>query len=95
MCLERQCCQNSWKFPDYANCCFSCARCTQPHLYKWADAEGHTHEIWQHEGGEQGDPLMPLLFSLAIHNELAEVKGQMQDGAGQNQSLEQRGYVRP
>ena len=32
MCLERQCCQNSWKFPDCANCCLSCARRTQPHL---------------------------------------------------------------
>ena len=51
-----------------------------PSCYKWADAEGHTHEIWQHEGSEQGDPLMPLLFSLAIHNALAEVRGQMQDG---------------
>ena len=51
-----------------------------PSCYKWADAEGHTHEIWQHEGGEQGDPPMPFLISLAIHNALAEVQGQMQDG---------------
>ena len=26
------------------------------------------HRIIQAEGGEQGDPLMPLLFSLAIHD---------------------------
>ena len=30
-------------------------------------------------GSEQGDPLMPLLFSLAIHNALEEVRGQMQE----------------
>ena len=39
-----------------------------------------SHRIGQHEGGEQGDPLMPLLFSLAIHNALAEVKEQLLDG---------------
>ena len=27
----------------------------------------------QGEGGEQGDPLMPLLFALAVHNALDEV----------------------
>ena len=36
--------------------------------------------IRQHEGGEQGDPLLPLLFSLAIHNSLAEVKAQLAEG---------------
>ena len=38
------------------------------------------HLIQQHERGEQSDPLMPLLFSLAIHNALAEVKAQMVEG---------------
>ena len=28
------------------------------------------HHILQGEGGEQGDPLMPLLFSLGIHDAL-------------------------
>ena len=51
-----------------------------PSCYTWEDAEGRAHQIWQHEGGEQGDPLMPLLFSLAIHNALEEVRGQMQEG---------------
>ena len=37
---------------------------TEPARYKWQDDEGHRHDIEQHEGGEQGDPLMPLLFSL-------------------------------
>ena len=32
------------------------------------------YDIHQHEGGEQGDPLMPLLFSLAIHDALQRVK---------------------
>ena len=30
--------------------------------------------VAQHEGGEQGDPLVPLLFSLAVHNSLCEMK---------------------
>ena len=38
------------------------------------------HLIQQQERGEQSDPLMPLLFSLAIHNALAEVKAQMVEG---------------
>ena len=38
------------------------------------------HRIRQHEGGKQGDPLMPLLFSLAIHNALAEVKAHLNEG---------------
>ena len=46
----------------------------RPSCYKWRDSEGVCHEIHQHEGGEQGDPLMPLLFSLAVHNALRVVK---------------------
>ena len=42
--------------------------------YSWEDDVGEKHLIWQGEGGEQGDPLMPLLFSLAMHNALADVK---------------------
>ena len=45
-----------------------------PSCYKWIDADGVQHDIHQHEGGEQGDPLMPLLSSSAIHNALAEVR---------------------
>ena len=30
----------------------------------WEDDEGTTHKIVQGEGGEQGDAMMPLLFSL-------------------------------
>ena len=32
------------------------------------------HNIEQHEDGEQGDPLMPMLFSLGVHNALEEVQ---------------------
>ena len=53
---------------------------TEPTRYKWQDDEGHRHNIEQHEGGEQGDPLMPLLFSLAIHNALAAVKEELEAG---------------
>ena len=46
---------------------------SQPPRYHWEDEDGCRKEICQHEGGEQGDPLMPLLFCLAIHNALVEV----------------------
>ena len=49
----------------------------QPSQYVWHDDQGRHHLISQAEGGEQGDPLMPALFSLgqsravqAIHSQL-------------------------
>ncbi|CAK9081723.1 132 kDa protein [Durusdinium trenchii] len=42
---------------------------SQPSTYLWtddSDDHGQTHPITQAEGGEQGDPLMPALFSLAL-----------------------------
>ncbi len=33
--------------------------------------------ILQGEGGEQGDPLMPALYSLAQHRALVEAAGQL------------------
>ena len=48
--------------------------------YVWADEEGVRHTIGQHEGGEQGDPLMPLLFSLGIQNALEEVRQSLEEG---------------
>ena len=41
-----------------------------PSKYIWEDGEGVEHSILQGEGGEQGDPLMPLLFSLGQHSAL-------------------------
>ena len=35
-----------------------------PSIYLWEDEMGTIHEIREGEGGEQGDPLMHLLFSL-------------------------------
>ena len=49
-----------------------------PSQYIWEDSEGRRHVI-EHEGAEQGDPLMPLLFSLAIHNALVEVQANLRD----------------
>ena len=37
------------------------------------DDLGNVHEVAQGEGGEQGDPLMPALFSLGSHPALAAV----------------------
>ena len=37
---------------------------SQPSTYLWVDDSGHVHRITQADGGEQGDPLMPALFSL-------------------------------
>ena len=48
--------------------------------YTWEDAAGVRHQIHQAEGGEQGDPLMPLLFSLAIHDALVAVQAELREG---------------
>ena len=49
----------------------------QPSEYAWTDNTGAQRPIIQAEGGEQGDPLMPLLFSLGIHDALAQVHSQL------------------
>ena len=38
-----------------------------PSSYLWEDDSGTVHRVRQGEGGEQGDALMPLLFSLGQH----------------------------
>ena len=43
----------------------------------WHDADGTAHLIQQAEGGEQGDPLMPALYSLGQHGALEAVHAQM------------------
>ena len=45
--------------------------------YTWEDDAGVRHQIRQAEGGEQGDPLMPLLLSLGIHDSLSTVRSRM------------------
>ena len=51
-----------------------------PSTFLWEDDEGTVHHVRQGEGGEQGDPLMPLLFSLGLHRALVSVKSQLEDG---------------
>ena len=38
------------------------------------------HTIKQGEGGEQGDAMMPLLFSLGQHSALLKVQEQLHEG---------------
>ena len=38
-----------------------------PSIFSWESDDGVTHHIPQGEGGEQGDPLMPMLFALGQH----------------------------
>ena len=39
----------------------------RPSEYVWHDQHNQPHTVTQAEGGEQGDPLMPVLFSLGAH----------------------------
>ena len=48
-----------------------------PSTYLWEDDLGAAHEIQQGEGGEQGDALMPLLFSLGQHRALEAIAEQL------------------
>ena len=48
--------------------------------YLWEDATGTVHTIPQGEGGEQGDALMPLLFSVGLHSSPEAVGVQLRDG---------------
>ena len=41
---------------------------------------GENVDIYQGEGGEQGDPLMPMLFSLGQHRALAAVNAELKEG---------------
>ena len=49
----------------------------RPSSYLWEDDSGVTHEIRQGEGGERGDPFMPLLFALGQHQALRSVQSQL------------------
>ena len=50
-----------------------------PSSYLWEDSSSITHTIPQGEGGEQGDPLMPLLFSLGQHAALQAIDSDLND----------------
>jgi len=49
----------------------------RPSTYVWSDANGHTHDVRQGDGGEQGDALMPALFSLGIADSLTRAANQL------------------
>ena len=51
-----------------------------PSTYPWEDEMGVTQSIPQGEGGEQGDPLMPMLFALGQHRALAVIQERMRPG---------------
>ena len=51
----------------------------QPSKYSWVDEEGR-HRIVNEAEGEQGEPLMPLLFSIGIQQALEEVAAAMVPG---------------
>ena len=51
-----------------------------PSTYLWEDEMGVTQHIHQGEGGEQGDPLMPLLFALGQHSALVAAAERLRDG---------------
>ena len=51
-----------------------------PSTYSWWDDEGQRRTVVQAEGGEQGDPLMPLLFAIGIQAALEEVRTTLQPG---------------
>ena len=52
----------------------------QPSQYTWQDESGQDRTVVQAEGGEQGDPLMPLLFSIGIQGALEEVAATLERG---------------
>ena len=50
----------------------------RPSRYLWEDDHGVVRAIEQGEGGEQGDPLMPLLFAVGQHAGLVVRQERMQ-----------------
>ena len=52
---------------------------SSPSMYWWTDDAGGTHEVWQGEGGEQGDPLMPALYACGQHRALVNVSEELLD----------------
>ena len=45
-----------------------------PSKYIWEDEERVNHDVVQGERGEQGDPQMPALFALRLHQALVAVQ---------------------
>ena len=53
--------------------------CGRPSTLLWEDEMGATQIIQQGEGGEQCDPLMPMLFALGQHPALPAAQARLQD----------------
>ena len=53
---------------------------SDPSVFLWEDDVGAVHHIVQGDGGEQGDPLMPLLFCLGQHAALVVVAERLEVG---------------
>ena len=50
-----------------------------PSTYLWEDEMGVVQHIPQGEGGEQGDPLMPMLFALGQHQALVQTQARLRN----------------
>ena len=51
-----------------------------PSTYLWENDTGDVRRVRQSEGGEQGDPLMPSLFSVGQHRAMVVVQAEWNEG---------------
>ena len=51
-----------------------------PSTFLWEDELGVVNHVQQGEGGEQGDPLMPMLLALGQHSALVAISERLQEG---------------
>ena len=58
----------------------ACDGSALPSLHIWEHEVGEVQDIPQGEGGDQGDPFMPLLFSLAMHPSLISTGNLFREG---------------
>ena len=79
MSAEPPCSQPCAIPPKPTRLCLS-SGCSAAPTYIWTDHPGQTHPVQQAEGGEQGDPLMPALFSLALNTALQQFHEDLHDG---------------
>lgn len=52
----------------------------RPSEHLWFDNRGEAHSVASVEGGDQGDPMMPALFSLGMDGAIRAIAGQLQPG---------------